>query len=88
MAKWNVDIKVLYNDMVVVDLPETATREEIVAAAEAKYEEEGAANSEYGEHVFDSDTWTINMQGDGGLENYIPPVRSAEIHPSDIGNSL
>lgn len=78
MAKFDVDIKVLYNDMVVVELPDNATRDEIVAAANKRYEEEGAASSEYGEHVFSSDTWTINKQGSEGLEGYIPPVRSVE----------
>ena len=76
MAKFDVDIKVLFNDMVVVELPEDATRDEIVKAAKKKYEEQGAASSEYGEHVFDSDTWTINKQGAEGLNGYVPPVRS------------
>jgi hypothetical protein len=83
MAKFDVDIKVLYNDLVVVELPENATRDEVIAAAKKKYEEEGPANTEYGEHVFDSDTWTIMRQA--GLSrwrvspvHYIQPVRSVE----------
>lgn len=86
MAKWVVDIKVLYNDLVVVDLPDDATRDQIVAAAKKEYEENGPANSEYGEHVFDSDTWTVNKEGSEGLQGYIPPVRSVEAHPSDVAS--
>lgn len=73
LRKYDVDIKVLYNDLVVVELPETATREEIIAAAQKKYEEDGPDSVEYGEHVFDDDTWTITRQGD---LHYFPPVKS------------
>lgn len=78
MAKFDVDIKVLYNDMVVVELNENATRQEIVAAAKVKYEAQGASNTEYGGHVFDDDTWTINRQGAEGVEGYIGPLRNIE----------
>lgn len=77
-AKFDVDIKVLYNDTVVVELDENATRAEIVEAAKAKYEAEGPAHTEYGEHVFDDDTWTINRQGAEGVEGYVGPIRSVE----------
>lgn len=78
MAKFDVDVKVLYNDLVVVELPDDATRDEIIAAAMQKYEEDGSSNTEYGEHVFSDDTWTISKQGMVGIEGYIPPVKSVE----------
>ena len=78
MPKFEVDIKVLYNDTVVVELPEGATREEIVVAAAKKHEEEGPSTTEYGEHTFDSDTWTINQGDCDGIDGYIAPVRSVE----------
>jgi hypothetical protein len=78
MAKFDVDIKVLFNDTVVVELPDNASRAKIVEAAKKQYEAKGADASEYGGHVFDSDTWTINKQGSEGLDGYVGPVRSIE----------
>ena len=72
--RYSVDIKVLFNDTVDVDLPATATRQEVVDAAKAKYEKEGSHTSEYGGHVFDNDTWTITNE-DG---EYIGAVRGMD----------
>lgn len=75
MAKYDVDIKVLYNDLVVVELPDNATRDQIVAAAEAKYKEDVTAEYMLTILGVGRPTWTINKQGSEGLAG---PVISVE----------
>jgi PhoPQ-activated pathogenicity-related protein len=58
MPKFTVDVKEVWCHTVEVELPESATRQQIIDAVNDKIEEDDEGNMEYS-HTLDPDQWTI-----------------------------
>lgn len=58
MKTYHVDIKEIWDAVVTVSVSDDATREEIIEAAQEKFEREGAAHTDYN-RTMDTCFWTI-----------------------------
>ena len=70
MKKVQVDVKEIWDHTITVEVPDDATRQEIIAAAEEIMETSGDGETEYN-RTMDSDMWTVR---DG--DHYYGPVNT------------